>query len=53
MRGDPGREELFRQPVRNGAVANLALDLLDLPAVPGSEHDADLDLDVTLEPDAD
>ena len=54
---DPGRRRTSyaaaRQPVRNGAVANLALDLLDLPAVPGSEHDADLDLDVTLEPDAD
>jgi hypothetical protein len=34
-----------RQPVRNGAVANLALDLLGLNAVRGSEHDRAQDLD--------
>jgi hypothetical protein len=34
-----------RQPVRNGAVANLALDLLGLRAVRGSEHDRAQDLD--------
>lgn len=34
-----------RQPVRNGAVANLALDLLGLAAVRGSEHDRAQDLD--------
>lgn len=35
-----------RQPVRNGAVANLTLDLLGLPALKGSEHDRRQDLHV-------
>jgi len=51
---DPGtRRTTYRQspqPVRNGDLANLALDLLDLGAVPGSEHDSALDLDVTAPP---
>ncbi len=47
---DPGRRRTRyrsdRQPVRNGDVANLATDLLGLPAVRGSEHDSAQDLDV-------
>jgi len=47
---DPGRRRTTygdaRQPVRNGDVANLAIDLLGLPAVRGSEHDSAQDLDV-------
>lgn len=35
------------QPVRNGDVANLSLDLLGLGPVPGSEHDVLQDLDVS------
>lgn len=48
-RGRPGYART-RQPVRNGAVANLSLDLLGLPPVPGSEHDAAQDLDLTETP---
>lgn len=48
---DPGtRRTVYgtrRPPVRNGMVANLALDLLDLPAVEGSEFDAQMDLRLT------
>ena len=40
------RYSAARQPVRNGDLANLATDLLGLPAVRGSELDADHDLDV-------
>lgn len=51
---DPGRARVSyaraRQPVRNGDLANLALDLLDLPSVPDSEHNAAQDLDVTARP---
>lgn len=36
-----------RPPVRNGMIANLALDLLDLPAVEGSEFDTKMDLRLT------
>lgn len=50
-RQDPGTRRTSYSdslpPVRNGDLANLALDLLDLDAVPGSEHNQSLDLDVT------
>jgi predicted AlkP superfamily pyrophosphatase or phosphodiesterase len=35
-----------KQPIRNGAVANLATDVLGIPAVPGSQVDPLQDLDV-------
>ncbi|VXB90585.1 Type I phosphodiesterase / nucleotide pyrophosphatase [Nocardioides sp. AX2bis] len=47
---DPGREQVGygarRQPVRNGDVANLSLDLLGLGAVPDSRFDDKQDLRV-------
>lgn len=52
--GDPGKRRTTYSrtppPVRNGDLANLTLDLLDLPAVPGSEHNFRLDLDVSPPP---
>jgi len=51
---DPGTRRtvygLRRPPVRNGMIANLALDLLDLPAVEGSEFDTEMDLRLTAQP---
>ena len=48
---DPGSRRtkygMKRPPVRNGMIANLALDLLDLPAVEGSEFDVQMDLRLT------
>jgi hypothetical protein len=48
-RGRPSYDRA-RQPVRNGMLANLSLDLLGLDAVPGSEHDLAQTLDVTATP---
>lgn len=39
-----------RQPIRNGAVADLVTDVLGLPAVAGSQVDATQDLDVFRTP---
>ncbi|GAA1923438.1 alkaline phosphatase family protein [Nocardioides hwasunensis] len=51
---DPGtRRTVYgqrRPPVRNGMIANLALDLLDLPPVEGSEFDVEHDLRLTAAP---
>jgi hypothetical protein len=44
--GDRRTSYRGRQPVRNADVANLATDLLDLPAVPGSRHNSRHDLHV-------
>ena len=48
---DPGTRRtkygMARPPVRNGMIANLALDLLDLPAVEGSEFDTQMELRLT------
>ncbi len=48
---NPGKQRTSyadaEQPVRNGDVANLVTDLLGLDKVPGSEHDAAQDLDVS------
>lgn len=48
-RARPGRRRTTyrgRQPIRNAELANLATDLLDVPAVSGSEFDARQTLDV-------
>ena len=50
---DPGRRRVFysgRQPVRNGDLANLALDLLGLGPVPHSKYDVRQNLEITGAP---
>ena len=53
---DPGRRrtgyEKAAQPVRNGDVGNLVLDVLGLPPIPHSELDFDQDLEVFAQPAA-
>ena len=47
---DPGKARVgyaaALQPVRNGDVGNLVLDVLGLPPIPNSEHDYAQDLEV-------
>ncbi len=51
---DPGRLRVgygtAKQPVRNGDVGNLVLDVLGLPPIPHSELDFDQDLEVFAAP---
>ena len=51
---DPGKARVGYdaelQPVRNGDVGNLVLDVLGLPPIPNSEHDFAQDLEVSATP---
>ncbi len=47
--GDGRPRYVGPQPVRNGCVANVVTDVLDLDPVPGSQFDVEHDLDIDVD----